>query len=117
LLSVGEPNEEGIRIVFFKVNGENRFVEIKDASLNIHKEVNQQIDASDNNQLGAPLQGLLYKVLVKKGEEIKKNHPLFIIEAMKMETTVTATKAGKVKSITLKPGSMVQKDDLIVTLE
>jgi pyruvate carboxylase len=117
LLSVGEPNEEGIRIVFFKVNGENRFVEIKDASLNIHKEVNQQIDSSNNNQLGAPLQGLLYKVLVKRGEEIKKNDPLFIIEAMKMETTVTATKAGKIKSITLKPGSMVQKDDLILTLE
>ena len=117
LLSVGEPNEEGMRTIFFKVNGENRFVEIKDASLNIQKEVNVQIDPADNLQMGAPLQGLLYKVLVKQGEKVKKNDPLFIIEAMKMETTVTATQAGKVKSITLKPGTMVQKDDLIVTLE
>jgi pyruvate carboxylase len=106
-----------MRIVFFKVNGENRLVEIKDTSLNIVKDENLKADLSDPNQLGAPLQGLLYKVLVKKGQEIKKNDHLFVIEAMKMETTVTATKAGNVKSITLKPGSMVKKDDLIITIE
>ncbi|MBZ0328524.1 MAG: pyruvate carboxylase [Altibacter sp.] len=117
LLSVGNANEEGIRIVFFKVNGENRFVEVKDTSLNIKKEENAKADAADANQVGAPLQGSLYKVLVKKGQEIKANDHLFIIEAMKMETTVTATKPGKVKSVVLKPGTMVLKDDLIVTLE
>jgi pyruvate carboxylase len=36
---------------------------------------------------------------------------------MKMETTVTAFKAGKVKSVTLKEGAMVKQDDLIVTVE
>ena len=117
LLSVSKPNEEGIRIVFFKVNGENRLVEIKDKSLNIIKDENLKVDAGDINQLGAPLQGLLYKVLVKKGQEIKKNDHLFVIEAMKMETTVTATKPGKVKSVVLKPGAMVLKDDLVLTLE
>ncbi|MGJ8592371.1 MAG: pyruvate carboxylase [Aquaticitalea sp.] len=117
LLSVGIPNEEGVRIVFFKVNGENRFVEILDTSLNIKKDEHIKIDTSDLNQIGAPLQGSLYKVLVKKGQDLKENEPLFIIEAMKMETTVTAFKAGKVKSIALKEGSMVKQDDLIVTLE
>jgi pyruvate carboxylase len=59
---------------------------------------------------------MLSKVLVKKGDQIKKNDPLFIIEAMKMETTVSAHHAGKVKSITLKEGYMVKQDDLIMTL-
>lgn len=117
LLSVSMPNEEGIRIVFFKVNGENRLVEIQDKSIQVNKEVNVKTDHENPNQIGAPLQGLLYKILVKKGQEIKKNDHLFIIEAMKMETTVTATKTGKIKSITLKPGAMVTKDDLIVTIE
>ena len=117
LLSVGNANEDGIRIIFFKVNGENRFVEVKDSSLNIKKIENIKAEASDNNQIGAPLQGSLYKILVKKGQNIKENDHLFIIEAMKMETTVTATKPGKVKSISLKAGTMVFKDDLIVTLE
>jgi pyruvate carboxylase len=116
LLSVGIPNDEGMRTVFFKVNGENRFVEILDKSLTITKEENIKVDVENTNQIGAPLQGLLYKILVKKGQEIKENDPLFIIEAMKMESTVTAFKAGKVKSITLKEGSMVKQDDLIITM-
>ncbi|MBL4605083.1 MAG: pyruvate carboxylase subunit B, partial [Flavobacteriaceae bacterium] len=117
LLSVGIPNEEGMRIVFFKVNGENRFVEVLDKSVNIKKEENIKIDEEDTNQIGAPLQGSLYKVLVKKGQEIKENDPLFVIEAMKMETTVTAFKEGKVKSITLKESDMVKQDDLIMIIE
>jgi pyruvate carboxylase len=117
LLSVGVPNEDGIRIVFFSVNGENRFVEIKDKSIEVKKEVHVKAEENNPNQYGAPLQGSLYKILVKKGQEIKKNDHLFIIEAMKMETTITANKTGKVKSIVLKPGTMVMKDDLILTLE
>ena len=117
LLSVGIPNDEGIRIVFFSVNGENRFVEIKDKSIKVEKEVHIPADPEDANQYGAPLQGMLYKMLVKKGQEIEENEPLFVIEAMKMETTVTANKAGKVKSITLKPGTMLMKGDLVVTVD
>ncbi len=117
LLSIGIPNDEGIRTVFFKVNGENRFVDVLDKSLNITKEEHIKADANDTNQIGAPLQGSLYKVLVKRGQDIKENDPLFVIEAMKMETTVTAFKAGKVKSVTLKEGTMVMQDDLVVTVE
>ena len=117
LLSIGNANHEGIRTIFFKVNGENRFVEIKDASLNITKHENEKADIADSNQMAAPLQGSLYKVLVKKGQKVEENDHLFIIEAMKMETTVTATKTGTVKSVSLKPGTMVQKGDLVVTLE
>jgi pyruvate carboxylase len=117
LLSIGNANHEGIRTIFFKVNGENRFVEIKDASLNITKHENDKADITDSNQIAAPLQGSLYKVLVKKGQKVEENDHLFIIEAMKMETTVTATKKGTVKSVNLKPGTMVLKGDLVVTLE
>ncbi len=117
LLSIGIPNANGMRTVFFKVNGENRFVEILDTSLNIVKEENIKIDPSNENQIGAPLQGSLYKVLIKKGQVVKENDPLFIIEAMKMETTVVAFKAGKVKSVALTEGTMIKQDDLVVTIE
>ncbi|PCJ63975.1 MAG: pyruvate carboxylase [Bacteroidetes bacterium] len=116
-LSIGSANEDGMRTVFFKVNGESRFVEVLDKSLNIKKEQNVKADPDDINQIKAPLQGLLYKVLVKKGQEIKANDPLFVIEAMKMETTVTALSSGKVKSVTLASGSMVMQNDLVLTVE
>ena len=117
LLSISIPNKEGMRTVFFKVNGENRFVDILDTSLNIKVEQNTKVDPTNANQIGAPLQGSLYKILVKKGHEVKENDALFVIEAMKMETTVNAFKAGKIKSITLKEGSMVKQDDLVITME
>ncbi|HCK21339.1 MAG TPA: hypothetical protein DHW15_04025, partial [Bacteroidetes bacterium] len=63
------------------------------------------------------LQGRLSLILVKKGQEIKKNDPLFVIEAMKMETTINANEAAVVKQIHIKEGSMVASDDLIITME
>ncbi|PHS68423.1 MAG: pyruvate carboxylase [Flavobacterium sp.] len=117
LLSVSSPNEEGMRTVFFKINGENRVVEINDKALNIKKIENVKADENNPNEIGSPLQGSLYKILVKKGQEVKENDPLFIIEAMKMETTVTAHHAGKIKSITLKAGEMVMQDDLVLSVE
>ena len=92
-------------------------IEVQDKKLNISKVENIKADENNIDENGSPLQGLLYKVLVKKGQEIKENDPLFIIEAMKMETTVTATRDCRVKLVTLKAGEMVMQDDLILTVE
>ncbi|MFT4523263.1 MAG: pyruvate carboxylase [Bacteroidia bacterium] len=65
-------------------------------------------------EVGSPLQGLLSKVLVKKGQKIKANEPLFIIEAMKMETTATSAKGGTVARVVLSEGQMVMTEDLVI---
>lgn len=75
------------------------------------------IKANGAGQIGSPLQGSLSKVLVKAGDIVKKNDPLFIIEAMKMESTITAPKNGKVVKVHLKNKTLVQQEDLIVELE
>lgn len=117
LLSVGSPNSEGIRTVFFKVNGQTRNIEILDQSLTVEKVENVKVDEGALNQVGAPLQGLLSKIVVKVGDQVKQNDPLFIIEAMKMESTVTANSEGVVKKIHLSEGSMVKGDDLVISFE
>ncbi|MCB0428466.1 MAG: pyruvate carboxylase, partial [Flavobacteriales bacterium] len=116
LLSVGPANAEGKRTVFFKVNGQTRNMDVLDRSLKIEKAENPKIDGDNAKQVGAPLQGLLSKIFVKKGQPVKKNEPLFVIEAMKMETTVTAHAVGEIKSLHLKEGTLVNTDDLVVTL-
>jgi pyruvate carboxylase len=63
------------------------------------------------------LQGLLSSVLVKRNQEVKKNQPLFVIEAMKMETTVTATEEGIVDRVQLTGGSLVNSEDLVLVLK
>lgn len=116
LLTVGPPNESGMRTVFFKVNGQTRNIDVLDRSLNIKKEENPKIEPGNPKHIGAPLQGMLSRVFVKKGQAVKKNEPLFVIEAMKMETTVTASGEGEVRIVSLKEGTRVNAEDLVVIL-
>ncbi|MCK0158423.1 pyruvate carboxylase [Cellulophaga sp. F20128] len=117
LMLKGEPDENGYVSIYFKINGQLRNVMVKDTSVKVIKAENVKADADNPKEIGAPLQGLLSSVLVKKGQEVKKNQPLFVIEAMKMETTVTATAEGVVDRIQLAGGSLVNSDDLVLTLK
>lgn len=117
LMLVGEPDEAGNVSIFFKINGQLRNVTIKDRSIKVEKVRNVKADADNPKQIGAPLQGMLSTVLVKKGGEVKRNQPLFIIEAMKMETTVTANLEGKVDRIQLADNSLVDSEDLVLVLK
>jgi pyruvate carboxylase len=117
LVSVGRTDEDGMATVFFKVNGQTRNIQVRNDGVKVEKVSHKKADKSDEKQIGAPLQGSLTDILVKKGDKVKKNQPLFIIEAMKMETTVTANAEGEVSNIELKPGIMVYADDLVVELK
>ena len=114
--SVGRPNSDGMVTVYFKVNGQGRSVQIKDESIKIDKIIHAKADKSNSKEIGAPLQGMLSTILVKEGEKVSKNQPLFIIEAMKMETTITATEESTIKQLILKPGTMVNSEDIVIKL-
>ncbi len=114
-LNVSEPNEFGTRICFFKLNGQNRSIEIKDTSAKSVVITNAKVQK--DNQVGAPLQGSLAKILVKRGDKVEVNTPLFIIEAMKMESTITSTIAGEISQIFLTEKTLVEQDDLVVEIE
>lgn len=117
LMLKGEPDEAGNVSIFFKINGQLRNVLIKDTNIKVEKVENEKADGSNKKHIGSPLQGLLSTVLVKKGQEIVKNQPLFIIEAMKMESTVVATAEGVIDRVLLEGGSLVNSDDLIIVLK
>ncbi|MDX1363992.1 MAG: pyruvate carboxylase [Arenibacter latericius] len=117
LMLKGEADDSGNVSIFFKVNGQLRNVIIKDRSVKVNIVENVKADPNDVKQIGAPLQGMLSNVLVKKNEEVKKNQPLFVIEAMKMETTVTATQEGIVDKIQLNGGTLVNSEDLVIVLK
>lgn len=115
--SIGKANENGIVTVYFKLNGQGRSVDIKDTSIKVDKLENVKADKTDTSQIGAPLQGMLSTILVKNGDKVTKNQPLFIIEAMKMETTITANDDASIKQVVLKGNTMVNADDLVLQLK
>ncbi|SET13313.1 pyruvate carboxylase [Hymenobacter actinosclerus] len=116
LQSIGPVDEDGNRTLFFTLNGQTRNLKIRDQSVEVKRILNTKADKANPRQLGAPLQGLLSRVLVKSGEPVRKNTPLFIIEAMKMETTITAPDDTTVQAVNLAEGTLVNADDLVLTL-
>jgi pyruvate carboxylase len=117
LQSIGPVNEEGMRTMFFTLNGQTRNLEVRDQRVAVKAVHNAKADRANTKQLAAPLQGMLSKVLVEAGQQVPRNAPLFVIEAMKMETTITAPDDLTVASITLGEGTRVQADDLVLTVE
>ena len=117
LSTIGKPDGLGMVPVYFKVNGQMRIIQVKDKQIDV--EVIRHEKAEDGNHLhvGAPIQGSVSSILVKPNEEVEKNQALFVIEAMKMETTITATTAGTVKRVVLQEGTMAETGDLVIELE
>lgn len=116
LLSIGPVQEDGKRTVFFKLNGQTRSIDVMDRSVKVDRKENRKIDKANGKQIGAPLQGLLSKLLVEKNETVKINQPLFVIEAMKMETVITAPFGGSIDHIELSSGTLVNTNDLVMEL-
>jgi pyruvate carboxylase len=117
LQSIGPVNEEGMRTVFFTLNGQTRNLEVRDEHVEVKTVHNAKADRANAKQIGAPLQGMLSKVLVEAGQQVAKNTPLFVIEAMKMETTITAPDDLTVSNLALAAGTRVQADDLVLTVQ
>ena len=112
---MSEPNEDGFREVFFRFNGQTRNLLVKDNSIKVNKAAHYKV--TSEKEIGAPLQGKLIKVFVKAGDKVTKNEPLFAIEAMKMESTITAPNAGTVKKTDLEENILVEQDDCVVAFE
>jgi pyruvate carboxylase len=114
LQSMGPADDKGMRTAFFKLNGQTRNIEVQDRSIKVTRQENRKADKASAHHIGSPLQGMLSKVFVKQGDEVKKNQPLFMVEAMKMETNIAASADGIVGDIILSPGTLVNTDDLVL---
>lgn len=115
LLYVSDADEKGMRTVFFELNGQTRRVQVKDNDIQVEKPAHRK--AERDKEIGAPLQGKLGSILVKVGDKVKENSPLFVIEAMKMETTITSNYEGTIKAVHIPEGEMVEQDDMVLELE
>ncbi|MFD1553504.1 pyruvate carboxylase [Putridiphycobacter roseus] len=114
-LNITAPDDAGNCQVYFKLNGQNRHIQVKNESLDIETKTNRKV--SNEKEIGAPLQGKLTGILVKIGDKVKKNNPLFLIEAMKMESTVVAPMDGVIKVVVLSNNEMVHQDDVVIVFE
>jgi acetyl-CoA/propionyl-CoA carboxylase biotin carboxyl carrier protein len=72
--------------------------------------------AGGPDMLPSPLQGNMWKVLVKQGDTVEEGQLLCIIEAMKMENEITAHKAGTIAELPIAEGAPIQAGAPIATI-
>jgi acetyl/propionyl-CoA carboxylase alpha subunit len=66
------------------------------------------------SELKAPMPGLVLKIFVAEGAEAKKGDNLFVLEAMKMENIIKAPADVTVKTVKIKPGDKVEKNQVLL---
>lgn len=72
--------------------------------------------ALDGTPLTAPMPGLIIKYDVAVGAQVKKGDAIVVLEAMKMENSLTAPCDGTVKSLSCKAGDSVAKDAVLAVI-
>ena len=116
-LGMGDLTEDGKRIVNFELNGTRREVAVTDKTAPVSANAVTMADPDDMGQVGSSIPGMVSKINVKVGDEVKENQVLAIIEAMKMETSVVAHIHGVVEKILVKEGSSVKAGELLIVIK
>jgi propionyl-CoA carboxylase alpha chain len=65
----------------------------------------------------APMPGMVKSVAVKVGDDVSEGQEVLVLEAMKMQNSLSAGKQGKIKKVNVKEGQTVSADDILVELE
>ena len=117
-VEIGEAKKNMIKI---EVNGTEYNVELdheinaiktpvlKRAPVKTHKKLESKT-ATGSFKVLSPLPGNIMQLFVKNGDEVAKGDKLLIYEAMKMENTLLAERAGKISGLKVQPGDAVLQD-------
>jgi 3-methylcrotonyl-CoA carboxylase alpha subunit len=100
--------------------GARRFVRLGTLDFVLEREAGGRLRrkaAGHGGGLEAPMPGLVTRVMIVAGDEVKKGQPLVALEAMKMEHVIRAPRDGRVSRVAAQRGEMVQGGVALVELE
>ena len=107
------PDDDGQIKVFLELNGQSRVIRVAKAGLAGIK-TKPKAEEGNPKHLGAPMPGTIVTVAAHVGQKVVKGDALVSIEAMKMETMLTAEREGVVHAIHARHGESVNAKDLLV---
>jgi acetyl-CoA/propionyl-CoA carboxylase biotin carboxyl carrier protein len=70
-----------------------------------------------HGEVRAEMQGTIVKVLVEKGQDIRAGEVICILEAMKMENHIAATRDGEVTDLPIRAGQVVQTGQVLAVID
>lgn len=114
LINISDSDDSGVRTITFMFNGAEREIQVQDKSVDMKTVTRRKADPDKAGDIGATLSGSVVKVLVTKGQKVKKGEPLVVTEAMKMETTITSPIDGTVGEIYATKGQAIISGDCLL---
>lgn len=116
LEAIGGVDSKGFRNVMATMNGQLRPIMVRDKRVAVATPQAEKADASNTSHVPAPFAGVV-TIQVVEGTPVEVGQPVATIEAMKMEATITASKAGVVKRLAISKAQAVEAGDLILVIE
>ncbi|MBT2830096.1 pyruvate carboxylase [Staphylococcus coagulans] len=117
LKTITNPDENGVRTVFFDMNGQARRIQVKDENIQASHLAKPKADKTDSSHIGAQMPGTIIEVKVAEGEQVEAGQSLIISEAMKMETTIQAPFKGTIKKVHVSANDSIESQDLLIEIE
>ena len=114
--AIGEPDERGLRRVVFRLNGQLRPIDVVDRSVQVDTAGAERADPANPGHVAAPFTGVV-TVQVAPGDRVTANQPVAVIEAMKMESVISAPVTGVVRRLGGPEVGSVEPGDLVVEIE
>ncbi|MCX5087298.1 pyruvate carboxylase [Streptomyces sp. NPDC056121] len=115
LEAIGEADERGVRTVMATLNGQLRPIQVRDHSVASDVPVTEKADKANSNHVAAPFAGVV-TLAVAEGDTVEAGATVATIEAMKMEASITAPKAGTVSRRAINAIQQVEGGDLLIEL-
>ena len=113
--AISEADEAGFSSIIFRLNGELRPISARLRDSTLPSVGAEQADSGNPGHVGAPFRGVA-ELYVAAGETVTKGQAVATIEAMKMETRVTAPIAGTVGRVCIEGSSAVEGGDLLLEI-
>jgi biotin carboxyl carrier protein len=83
----------------------------------LHQLGMDNLTANKISEIKAPMPGLVIRILASEGDQVEKGGNLFVLEAMKMENVIKSVSDVKIKSIKVKAGDKVEKNQVVMVFE
>ncbi|TKV61177.1 pyruvate carboxylase [Nakamurella flava] len=115
LEAIGDADERGLRTVVTTQNGQLRPLQVRDRTVSVDVPVAERADPANPGHVASPFAGVV-TLKVAEGDQVESGQVVATIEAMKMEASITAPRAGTVQRAAITAQQQVEGGDLLVVL-
>ena len=115
LEATGEPDERGLRTVVTTMNGQLRPLQVRDHTVDVDVPLAERADPGNPDHVAAPFSGVV-TLSVAEGTAVQAGGTVATIEAMKMEASIAAPRAGIVHRTAVSSVQQVEGGDLLLVL-